>query len=444
MRPRRALLASPGIAALSWGAIAIACAASPEADLTPTNTDPFGGQRDGGCQGRGCKRAACSGAPTSIRGRVLDPAGRRPVYGAAVYVPIAELHPIQSGATCRRCDELTVSAVVSALSDARGEFVLENVPVDTALPVVVELGSFRRTVEWNVAPCVENSLPDGTLRLPRSTEEGEMPRIAVTTGGADSLECLLRGAGIADVEFVPGGPSTRHVHLFRGKGGGGLAGAPIPDASSFWNALDSLRGYDVVALSCEGDEANETKGGDAPGARGAMHAYANAGGHVFATHFQRTWLQRSPFPDFQGIAEWGGAAVVGTTYDVDVSFPKGTAFSSWLTGVGASKTAGSIDLQGVTYSVGAVRRPSQSWIKRGEDGVRYFSFNTPLDAPPEAQCGRVVFGDLHVSGRGGGDFPASCGAADAPLTPEQLALEFLMFDALACVRDDRSLPVPPR
>ena len=213
--------------------VAFSCAASPEADLTATPTDQFdGGRGDGGCRGRECKRVACSGRTTTLRGRVFDPSGRRPIYGAAVYVPIAELHPMPAGAACRRCDELTVSSVVSALSNERGEFVLEDVPVDAALPVVVELGSFRRTIEWSVGPCIDNVIPDGKLRLPRSSEEGDLPRMAVTTGAADSLECLLRGIGIDDAEFVPGGPSTRHVHLFRGKGGGGLAAASVPDAAT--------------------------------------------------------------------------------------------------------------------------------------------------------------------------------------------------------------------
>jgi hypothetical protein len=436
----RSLLAGLVVAS----AIAASCARSPSADLTPDIMEFDAGAPDASCQGLACKRVMCSGRTTTLRGRVFDPAGKRPVYGAAVYVPIAELHPIQTGARCRLCEELTVSAVVSTLSDGTGTFVLEDVPVDSAIPVVVELGSFRRTIMWSIAPCADNVIPDGMVRLPKNTDEGDLPRMAVTTGGADSLECLLRGMGIDDVEFVPGGPSTRHVHIFRGTGGGGITNATVPDASSFWNDLDQLRGYDLVALSCEGDEANDTKGGTAPGARGPMHEYARAGGHVFATHFHRTWLEHSPYTDFQAIAEWGGAAVVGTSYEIDTSFPKGAAFSAWLGVTGATKTPGSIDLQGVTYSVGAVRKPAQAWIERGNDAVRYFSFNTPVDAEPTQQCGRVVFGDLHVSGKGGGDFPGSCGSRETPLTPEQLALEFLLFDALACVRDDRQAPVPPR
>ncbi|MDB4944390.1 MAG: Tryptophan synthase alpha chain [Labilithrix sp.] len=426
---------------------AAACATS--------STDPIGPEAplfdpgapdaaDASCSGRSCQRVTCRGAPTTLRGRVLDPAGKRPVYGAAVYVPNGDIPRLAPSTSCRRCSDVLVDAAASALTDDRGEFVLEDVPVLSGLPVVVELGSFRRVLTVDVAPCSDQTLPDERLRLPRVSSEGDLPRIAVTTGGADALECLFRGIGILDQEFVPGGSPEGHVQVYRGAGGGGLAGRDVPDASTFWNDATRLATYDLVALSCEGEEALASKGGETPGARGAMHAYASSGGHVFATHFQRVWLEDSPFPDFEEIAEWGGAAVVGTTYDVEQSFPKGAAFAKWLVNVGASQVRGAIDLANVTYSVGATRVGAQPWIRRGAQAVRFFSFNTPLGAAPEAQCGRVVFGDLHVSAKGGGDLPLACPVLGTELTPEQLALEFLLFDALSCVRDDREAPTPPR
>jgi hypothetical protein len=402
-------------------------------------------ERPDACSGLACKRVDCAGAPTRITGRVTDPAGLRPLYDVGVYVVDTPPPKMAHGARCGTCQKRAAAgAVVSALTDANGEFVLENAPADHAVPVVVEIGNFRRVVIADVAPCAETRLPDDAVRLPRNGDEGELPYVAVTTGAADALECLLRSAGIDDREFVPGGDPSGHVHLFRGKGGGGL-GTGIPDAMDLWNDPARLAPYDLTLLSCEGDEANELKGGTLPGAREAMRDYANAGGHVFATHLHSTWLRNSPADDFRTIASWDAGKDDADVYDVDTSFPKGSAFADWLVDVDASTTRGSVRLDDVTYSAGSVEHPpAQPWIARGPSAVRYFTFNTPIGAPREEQCGRFVFADLHAFGLGGSDFPDGCPKDRAALSAQQLALEFLLFDLFACVDDDAVPPAPPR
>lgn len=397
------------------------------------------GGPDGGC-GLACKRVACqNGATTRITGRVTDPAGLRPVYNAAVYIPNKAPPPIEHGARCDACARRTVDAVVSTLTDVRGEFVLPDVPVDTALPVIIEVGKWRRSVTVDVAACVENRLADDGVRMPRTSSEGDLPLMAVTTGTADALECLLRNIGLDEREFVAGNDPAGRVHLYKGKGGGGLTSAIVPPASDLWNDAAALARYDIVALSCEGDPADETKTD-----RGTMREYANAGGHVFASHSHSAWLEKSPSIEFNTVATWSTTNDVGDEYNVDTSFPKGRAFAEWLVGVGASPTAGRIRLDNVTFSVGAVRKPpAQAWIDQGRSSVRYFSFNTPVGATPEEHCGRVVFADLHAFGLGASDFPTGCPGAGA-LTPQQLALEFLLFDLFGCVLDDAATPAPPR
>lgn len=428
---------------MSCGLVSGACALGSSA--SPGDAPFFVGPPDG-CSGLACKRTACGGRPaTRITGRVTDPVGLRGLYNVSVYIPNGAPAPVPHGMRCDACGKRNVGAVVSALTDARGEFVLEDVPADAAMSIVVEIGRFRRVADVTVAPCSDTRMPDDVVRLPRSSAEGELPLIATTTGASDALECLLRNVGIDDREFVGGGDDRGRVHLYRGKGGGGIPKVPVPAAADLWNDPERLARYDIVALSCEGDEANENKGGADPLARASMRGYANGGGHVFATHFQSTWLKGSPAADFRDIATWDPAKDVGEDYEIDTAFPKGQAFAEWLSFTGASPEPGKIRLDNVTYSVGEVRPPAQTWIRKGgTKRGRYFSFNTPVAAGREAQCGRVVFADLHAFGLGGSDFPDGCLTAPSALSPQQLALEFLLFDLFACVDDDRERPTPPR
>jgi hypothetical protein len=279
-----------------------------------------------------------------------------------------------------------------------------------------------------------------------------MPHIAVTAGGCDALECLLRGIGVDDKEFVPGASTAGHIHVFNGSGGD-FTGAPNAGGTTtdklggeLWNDTAKMSAYDMVMLSCECSETNENKGGDVgvPGARQAMWDYANAGGKIFATHYHYTWFKNSPQQDWQQVANWNASGGGSGAYDVDQSFPKGASFADWLVNVNASSTKGTIQLTDVTNSLSNVNAPAQSWIKKGDNAVRYFSFNAPTAAAPEDQCGRAVYSDLHLMGisAGGASFPSGC-PAPGGLSAQQKALEFMFFDLSGCVQADDTPPTPP-
>jgi hypothetical protein len=77
----------------------------------------------------------------------------------------------------------------------------------------------------------------------------------------------------------------------------------------------------------------------------------------------------------------------------------------------------------------------------------YFSFDTPVNAPVGADgktnyCGRAVFSDLHVGGDPSTtDTPSPPGGCAAgPLSPQEKALEFMLFDLSACVIPDTVTP----
>lgn len=401
-----------------------------------------GGGGDGSkpCTGIECDKPKCKdGETTSLRGKVYDPAGANALYGVLVYVPSGPLAPLAKGAACDSCGAITPAPLALTKTNPKGEFELSDVPVGAAVPIVIQTGKWRRTIEVSITKsCAANDAPDHQLRLPKNGSEGDMPQIAVTAGGCDALECLLRGMGVDDKEFVPGASTAGHVHVFNGGGGmfpaappaGGTVADPVGE---LWNSAAKMSAYDEILLSCECAETNENKGGTAVGARQAMHDYAAAGGRVIATHYHYTWFKSSPQTDWQQLSSWipsptGGAA---GAYDVDTSFPRGKDFSDWLVAVNASTTPGQIPLTDVTNSLSSINPPAQSWIKKGNDQVRYFSFAAPIGG---AACGQVAFTDLHAMGigAGGAAFPTSCSPSGTLLTPQQKALEFLVFDLASC------------
>jgi hypothetical protein len=290
--------------------------------------------------------------------------------------------------------------------------------------------------------------------------------MALTTGGSDALECFLREIGISDSEFTTDAGAGR-VNLYvggdkaAGKGQGAasfsaaLGGAALPDAQTLWSDVNKLLNYDILIHSCEGSQYPNAK---MPYVAN-IKRYADAGGRLFNDHLHFYWLRNGPAP-------WPTTAIyLGAQSDlpdpvtalVDTTFPKGVAFGQWLLNVGATATAGQMSLDGSQHSVATTNAPAQSWLHIPATGTtqfstQYLTINTPVEATPDNQCGRVVLTDIHVKalppGTGGGDdsdptkpFPTGC--KSPPLSGQAKALEFLFFDLSACLQPDGTTPVPP-
>jgi hypothetical protein len=439
-----------------------------------------GAPTTGACQGLECQRTTCASGPcsqvpcapgvvTTVTGVVYDPAGKTPLYNAAVYIPKAAVAPLSAGASCDRCDSNILNPVVSALTDTHGKFVLQDVPVGADIPLVIQVGKWRRQVKIpNVAACVDTALTDPNLtRLPRNQMEGDIPKIAIATGGADSMECLPRRMGLDDSEFSTNA-GTGRIHLFAGAdhvqgGSDDIAtkafapelngGATLPPATDLWASTDSLKPYDIVILSCEGGTMEAEK---PQASRQALYDYASLGGRLFASHWHRFWFSDGPNP-VPGIGTWEDrepAPMDPSVGTIDTSFPKGAALADWLINVNASTTPGQMEIIQPRDNIQAVDPMlARQWITvqnenypNAPTAIQYLSFGAPLGVTEDKVCGRAVFTDLHVSATGndmpGQPFPSGCEARE--LSSQEKAVSFMLFDLSACIQDDDEPQKPPR
>ncbi|MDP9034361.1 MAG: carboxypeptidase regulatory-like domain-containing protein [Myxococcota bacterium] len=458
------------------------CSSKPPADTSAEGGNGCGGlfscqSADGGtnsgalvpghfCFPNGACQMSCGGSSTNLVGTVYDPAAKNgtgianPLYGVVVYVPAEKPGPLPQGASCASCAALyPAHSVTYAITDAKGQFVLKDVPAGPDVPLVVQVGKWRKQYTLkNVVACKDN-VPDSVLRLPGNGGEGDLPNIAISTGGLDSLECLLSRIGVDASEYSGGPSGSGHIHIFAGAGS-----APAPNTSpagplsptALWTSKDAMMPYDLVLLSCEGGETTNMN-------QQALYDYANAGGRVFASHFHYSWFDSGPFAPFN-LATWKvGSNDIGTVNaniatmtSTGAPFPRGQAMKDWLTDRGAL-TNGELPIQQARHNadVSAANVKSTVWISADQNAqapnaTEYFSFETPLGGPSsEMLCGRVVYSDLHVGAAsndyGGsiatGVVPSGCG--NRALSPQEKALEFMLFDLSGCVAPPNTVPPPP-
>jgi hypothetical protein len=302
--------------------------------------------------------------------------------------------------------------------------------------------------------------------------------MAIATGGADSLECLLSRIGVDKSEYVAGPGGAGRIHIFQGDGGANTNPAAPVASTGLWpnstaTAVADMSAYDITLLTCEGHET--TGGGGGGGGRGgfggggqplstmqqqALFNYAAAGGRVFASHYHYAWFNVGPFaavtpplatwtPGTNDMGDING--IVQTTLPNGSAFPRGQAMAQWLMNVNAL-TNGELPIQAARHNadVRAANALSTPWIvadknARPAGATEYFSFDTPIGVAPVEQCGRVVYSDLHV-GAASGDYGQMSGAQQIPmnattpsgcannaLSPQEKALEFMLFDLSGCI-----------
>jgi hypothetical protein len=304
--------------------------------------------------------------------------------------------------------------------------------------------------------------------------EGHIPKMAITTGQADALQCLLLKVGVDESEFTTGmGPGR--VHLYQGGGGSSAfvntalpGGATMLPANPWWDSYDNLSKYDIILHSCEGSDGDynlaqrdadiaaarpqgirgEPRSVKSMAARMALEEFANKGGRVFASHWHTYWFADGP-PSFKSIGTFGRRNGLPNPYTatIDQGFPTGKALAEWLVAVGGSMTPGMVEIaqnaSNTLIDAATGPKASQRWIYADTltpKSVQFLSATTPI---PGGTCGRAVLSDLHVTAGTNnnmmmtGDqptlpFPMSC--VTKTLEPREKVLEFMLFDIASCVK----------
>ena len=276
-------------------------------------------------------------------------------------------------------------------------FKLDNVPAGTNIPIVVQMGKWRRKkLIPTVTACQNNVVDKALTRLPTSHTDGEggvadIPKMAIASGSADPFECLLLKAGIQPSEIdLPGKGMRVDYYKWNGKD---RAPGGAPAGTTLTSDINVLNKYDVVLLPCEGKEV-DSHGTDIPN----LVKYTAGGGRIFTTHFGYSWLASPSLGVAQNLTEYYKTATWKldvhdyddpTSATVDQTFPKGVAYAQWLKNVGASTTLGALSVNEPRHDATVAASVSQRWLYGWRSGLSSASpadmllsmtFNTPVGA----------------------------------------------------------------
>jgi len=442
---------------------------------------------------------------TTISGTVYMPNGTDVLPNVLVYVTTGTATVPASGAKCPGTEAegcITASTILPVVvgsgtgvyaytyTAVDGTFTLSDVPENTNYTLVIQSGKWVSEFSEDVGSTAITGI---VLEMPSShnagfvnpqptstltAAQGNIPLIAIATGNADAVECVLRktnyGLGLSDCEFtddngnVPSGCSGAtggRIHFYQGDKAAGAvitSSTPLETALMGGTSATPLGSYDLLMLPCQGVTSTETAANI-----NNLIAYTSAGGRVAATHYSDIWLDTGDTyggAGFSGAATYtastsptaGSGSTLGTNGNgygigsLNTDFTAGSTLSSWLyeSGYSANGTLGTansgiegeVEISTLRIQVESVIPPTQTWLTLDQEtGSSYtgtpimqMSFNTPVGADETAQYGRVMFNDYHVenvSNVTGKDFPTECPtlSGESQVAQEKM-LEYALFD----------------
>ena len=347
------------------------------------------------------KLTEAQGCTTTVTGKVYSPAGPAkgdPIPNILVYIPQTAVLPFSStvgpgvtGGCAAQANLVSGNPLVSATTDAGGNFTLTTTGLTTGnWNVVIQAGKWRQQYpNTAITACSANAI--GNLSMPAAqSSTADLPKIAVVTGSADSIECIFQQIGISGSEITdPTG--TGSINFYQGATGAGqYISSNTPKEAALVGVPATLDNYDVVIFGCQG---NKNEADATPTNQQNMVDYANSGGRIFATHYGYNWLYNiSPFESSatwtNGNEQYSSGSNVTVPATIDQSYPEGVILAQWLQNIGASynNVQGQIGLQQVrTDTTGVNNPPAQSWVTLNSNAKEFsgnpsmqFTFNTPI------------------------------------------------------------------
>jgi hypothetical protein len=418
------------------------------------------------CTGLCPQQYVCDGGGATLSGTVI--AGTLPIYFATgqtqgdpvpnvlVYVPNETTYPYVTAFTprssesqaqqCSTCGaDVSGNPLVETYTAYNGTFTLLNVPVGNNIPIVIQLGRWRRVFTVNTT-CGSNSnwqahavlangtteaadagtMPAGILRMPRTQAEGDIPLTALSTGSIDAMECVLLKMGVDQSEFTVASVTNPNgggrIQMYQGNGASCSSGGTTPAETALMGTTSdggtgtgTWNDFDQIILPCWGVDPTTTNSPSAKSAAAQANlvTYGNNGGHFFTTHYSYAWLyENGPYVN---AANWdvnADTSINSMTGVVSPLVPTTSpgVFLEWLNAVNATSAytanplAGDVSIANARHDVDSVAGSSTAWITgtdpsppRGKTSnmALHFTFDTPVNAT--SQCGHAIFSDFHVA-----------------------------------------------
>jgi hypothetical protein len=406
----------------------------------------------GGGNGGNTFSVMCNGTPTTITGAVMAPNGVDPIANAFAYVP-ASTGQFPAGVACDLCGSPIDGAAAQAISAPDGSFSIDlgNLAPTAQVPFTINKGRFRRQTMISITPCQENPIGAPHTVLPGKAGPGDdIPKIAVATGVKDALDVVLTAMGLdqnVGYDCFENQSKTTTMPLSPCETRLAAQGSSATQLTDLLKNESMLEQYNILFISCAYGKYSTIPAADQATIVANLQTWTGKGGRLFTTDRAYDYIAQA-FPSnvtFMNGDATVDAANVGVgnvqtpaTYTGKVNDP---TLISWLTAVSALKNGqNTIPLTGYLTQWSVVQSvpmttvdvvdATDAQVQSGTTmmtGVYPQTVKFDITPPGGTQaCGRAVFSSYHTLG------PTMM--VDATnLTPQERILEYLMFEAGACV-----------